>query len=260
MPDLHAPLNAYFAESSTRRLLRSAPIAALAGGSGIVLGLIVASPAFAATGTAIILGGIAINVVSSLLEQLVNLPLEAETEREALIERGLTQGDQSVLAAVAAALVQAGPEVARALPATQRAELIDGLQHGMAQAGGPLAAIAPRYAAALSEEQADWGNLREALRQAISVRLSDEIGDEARVIRSGQRVEHPTGNVEVTRKVGKGARVEDSGQTVIGGNAPAAPITIERAHINVAGHDTVSGDKVGNDKLGGDKVLGDKDA
>lgn len=68
-----------------------------------------------------------------------------DDSREAAIAEGLRQRDPAVLRLVAEALLHARPDLASALPAATRTELAAALSGGMAQAGGRLAAIAPRY-------------------------------------------------------------------------------------------------------------------
>lgn len=150
------------------------PAALLASASGVALAGLAVSPAESVKAGGIILGGLAINFSSSLLEQLVSLPLEDAEERERLIEQGLSEGDPGVQRLVAAAALTAGPEVAAALPEAARAELADRLGQAMQASGGPLATIARPYAAALRSPHTDWAALQAALLPQV-LTVSQEI-------------------------------------------------------------------------------------
>jgi hypothetical protein len=167
MADLAARLHEFWHNPHTRRLARSAPLALLAGCAGATLGTLVALPGFAATGLGIVLGGLSINLTSDLISKLTDPALD-DLERDMLLEDALKQGDPDAQGLTAALLLNQGPTVAQALTEATRQELTDQLAEGMQQAGGPLAAIAPRYAAALRDPATDWERLRKDLYQTVS--------------------------------------------------------------------------------------------
>jgi hypothetical protein len=211
-------LGTFFGETTTRRLARVAPATLLAGATGLTLAALMSAPGFADTGTAVVIGGIAVNFTSSLLEQLVMLPLEAEEEREHLIDQGLQQRDPGVTNLVAATLTAAGPEIAQALPETGHAQIITGMETAMQQAGGPLAAIAPQYTAALRNPQTDWDALQAALRTTITrVSQTMEASEEGVISGSEQDAQQASGPVEQEMRATKKGRIENSRQSVTGG-------------------------------------------
>lgn len=223
MPDPTARLRALFGERSALQLARVAPAALLASGTGVALAAMLGVPGFVSTAAGVIVGGIAVNITSTWLEKLVSLPLEAEEEREETIRRGLEAQDPGMQRLVAAVLAHAGPQLAAALPDAGHAELVAGLERAMAQAGGPLAALAPSYAAALRvPEHADWGTVRDEARRQISVHSTIEAGEDGLIERSGHRIEHPPGPVVTTTRTGKGGKIIDSPISIVGA-APAAP-------------------------------------
>jgi hypothetical protein len=220
MTDVRARLERFFGETATRRLARAALATLLASATGVTLAALLGAPGFAATGAGIIIGGIAINIASSLLEKLVMLPLDADDEREALIEQGLAQRDSAMTTLVAATLIEAGPELSQALPVTGRVELIAGMVTAMQQAGGLLTAMAPRFGAALRDPCADWSAVQAELRHTIErVTQTMEASEESQIEDSHQRTEHVTGSVEQHMRASKGSRISGSSQTTMGGSA-----------------------------------------
>ncbi|MFL5807374.1 MAG: hypothetical protein ACJ8CR_37300 [Roseiflexaceae bacterium] len=215
MADLHARLRDYF---SARTLLKSAPLWALAGGAGVIIGTAIATPAFATAGLGLVLTSLAANMTSSMVYDLVKPELDDE-RREQLIARGLKQRDPGVIRLVAEALTQAGPDLARALADATRTQLVALLESGMQEPGGALAAIAPRYADALRNPPADWRALQAELQQTITSVSQTIEAAEGGVISGGQmRAEHVSGPVEqVMRATGRGSRIENSSQTAVGG-------------------------------------------
>jgi hypothetical protein len=167
MDNLTTRLQQFWNNPQTRRLARSAPLALLAGCAGATLGTLVALPGFAATGLGIVLGGLSINLTSDLISKLTDPALD-DLERDILLEDALKQGDPDAQGLTAALLLNQGPTVAQALTEATRQELTDQLAEGMQQAGGPLAAIAPRYTAALRDPTTDWERLRKDLYQTVS--------------------------------------------------------------------------------------------
>lgn len=215
MSDLESRLRGVFSERSARRLARVAPATLLAAGCGAALGALLAAPGFAASAAGVVIGGIAVNITSSWIEKLFTLPLEDEDGRAELIEQGLAANDAATQAVVAATLAAAGPDVARALPADGRAELIGGIERGMQDAGGALAALAPTYAAALrAPEQADWNAVRVAAQQQISARV--EAGERAVIERSGITIEDTDANVDASVIAGTDGTIKDSGISIRG--------------------------------------------
>jgi formylglycine-generating enzyme required for sulfatase activity len=210
-----------FNERSVRRL---APASLLAVGSGVALGGLLIAPGFATAGAGIVLGGIAINIVSSWIERFAMLPVEAEAERIDLLEQGLESRDQGALAVAAAALVAAGPQMAAALPPAARDELIATVERGMQEAGGPLAALAPAYAAALrSPAQADWAALKAEAQRQISISAKIEAGERARIARSGIDITAGNANIDASVIAKADGIIEDSGITIRGSTPPEPP-------------------------------------
>jgi len=213
MADLRTRLSTWFDDPAARRLARVAPAALLAGGVGVTLGAVIGLPAFAASGLGIVLGNIAANLTSALIQPI----LEAvdDDARADAIAHGLTQNDPDVAALAAAALAYAGPELTQALPDATRTDLIAALERGMRDAGGPLAVIAPRYAAALRDPQADWAAVQIELRRMIAdIHLVAKVGDQGTISGLKQRVENPTGTTKVEAIGGHAARLENVEQIV----------------------------------------------
>jgi hypothetical protein len=213
MTDLHARLRAWFDNPAARRLAKAAPSVLLAGGVGATLGVVVGLPTFAASGQSIVLGGIAVNLTSSIIQEL--LLVGDDDQRAEIVQRGLDAHDPDVTTLAAAALVHAGPELAQALPAPQRDDLIAGLERAMREAGGSLDAITQGYAAALRDPRADWAALQNELRQTIAdTRMLMEVGDEGVIAGGKQWVEDPAGRVDMTMRGGDRARLENVEQIV----------------------------------------------
>ena len=218
MANLLDQLRAYL--GGWARLLASAntlPAALLAGSSGAAIAALVSAPNLSSTGVGVVIGGIAINVASSLLQALVRLPPDDDDGREEIIERGLAEGDAGIQQAVAAALVAAGPELTLALSAAQREALSAKFEQGLRDLGGASERIAPGFANNLRDPSADWHALWEELQRAIAaagVTQTAEVGDEGAIRRVKQRVDNPTGPVSQTLRGGKKAVIEDADQTV----------------------------------------------
>ena len=198
MAGLHDRLRDYFSGANARTLAKSAPALLLAGSSGAAMAALVGVSGFAETGAGVVIGGIAINVASSLLQTLVRLPPDDDEARETVIEQGLTERDAGVEQAVAAALVAAGPDLALALPSAQREALAARFEQGLRELGGPAETLAPRFAAGLREPGADWKALKDELQHAIAVAGVTQIarvGDEGTIRHFKQGVENPIGSV-----------------------------------------------------------------
>lgn len=222
MSDLRTTLQGYLRNPAARQLARATPAMLLAGVSGAALGAVLHDPNMVQGGVGFIIGGVAVNHLTDLLTKLLHMPIEQDLERVEIIEQGLNQRDAGVSQAAAAALVQAGPDLALALPADGRAALVDALATGMAGAGGALAAIAAAYAGALREPSADWAALQAELRATVQrVSQTMEATDQGVIERSDQRVEGANGPVEQTMRASGGGKIINSGQTVIGGRRRA---------------------------------------
>jgi hypothetical protein len=220
MTDLNTRLRDFF---SARTLLKSTPLWVLAGGAGAVIGAAVGDPHWAQTGIGMVLASLGANVTSSIVYDLVKPDLDDEG-REELIARGLEQRDPGVVRLVVEALMQAGPELAGALPDATRTKLVELLERGMHDSGGALAAIAPRYADALRNPPSDWRAPQAELRETITKVAQTMEAAEGGVISGGQmRAEHVGGPVEqVMRATGRGSRVENSSQMAVGGAGSGA--------------------------------------
>lgn len=163
MTNLLQRLKTYLDGPTTIQLAQVAPLGVMAGVSAAAIAAIIGAPAFASSGLGIIFGGLAVNFTSTLIDKIVHAG--SERERVKAVEQGLAAGDKDVQTLVAGALTQAGPDVAAALPSDDRDELIAAFEAAMRQAGGPLAVIAGRYAAALRDPAADWAALQRDVRE-----------------------------------------------------------------------------------------------
>ena len=224
--DLQTRLRNLFRERSVRQLAKAAPLSLLATNCATALSAMLTIPGFAERPEGLIIGGIAINLTSSLLQHLVTLPLDEEDQRIAIIEQGLVANDAAIQALTAATLLAAGPDMAHALPAETSADLITGMAQGMQQAGGTLASMAPEYAQALrSPEQADWQALRQYVQQQIQIRARVEAGERAIIRESGIAIRGAQGHIDAEVLAGADSEITGSGiQISTGGPAPR-PVT-----------------------------------
>ncbi|MEI8166705.1 MAG: hypothetical protein WCG26_10000, partial [Chloroflexales bacterium] len=230
MADLEARLRMLFNERSVRRL---APASLLAVSCGVAIGgMMLGAPAFAA-GAGVVIGNITVNIASTWIERLFMLPVEAEAERIELMEEGLAAREPGALAVAAATLAAAGPQVAAALPAASRAALITTVAQGMREAGGPLAALAPTYAAALrTPDHADWANIQAEVQQQIRISARVEAGERATIERSGIAITTTGATVDASVVAGPDARIRDSAIS-IQGVRPPLPVAPEPPHYGI---------------------------
>ena len=181
------------------------------------LGALLALPAFAATPLGIIMAGLAINRVSAYIDRLRPPELDY-SERKAILTEGIAANDPAVHELIAATLVEVAPTIGELLPPANQIELVRAIGAGMQQIGGPAAAIAPRYIAALTNPNTDWAALQKDLHHTItSVRQTMEASDGGVIIGNKEHVEGATGAVEqVMRATGAGSRIENNTQMTIG--------------------------------------------
>lgn len=208
------------ARLSNTELATEAPKAFDVGLVAGTLGALLALPAFAATPLGIIVAGLAINRVSAYIDRL-RAPSLSYSERNAILNEGIKANDPDVQQLVAATLVEAGSTIIEVLPPTQRQELASAIGQGMKEIGGPVAAIAPRYAAALSNPQTDWAALQQELHHTItSVRQTMEASDDAVISGGQQHVEGAGGAVDQSMRATGRGKIENSTQTTIGTRHP----------------------------------------
>lgn len=225
MDQLTARLQAFFANPLARTLARHSPAALLAGGTGVALGALLGVPGFADTGVGIIVGGAAVNIASSLLQELALLPLEDDQGRAGLIEQRLAANDADVARLVAGTLVQAGPALAAALPAKDRDELIAALEQGMREAGGPLADIAARLGAALRAPVGNWAALQGELGRELATLTQEAIAEET-ISDFGQEahdVEGPVVQRQRAKNITGGSQITTGIRRPRAGEPPASP-------------------------------------
>lgn len=245
MSTIATRLKHFFSAPATRTWAEGAPLLVAAGAASAIIGAAAATPAFASAGVGMVLTSVAANLASSIAYDLVK-PELPDDERERRIARGLRQRDPAVIRVVAEALVAGGADVAQALPADTRAELIAALQEGMAEPGGALAAIAPRYAQALASPATSWPALTAELHATVRA-VSQTIEATAGGVASGNRqhTQGADGPIEqVIRASGQGSRAENNIQSASRSGAAAAPHSPppaphgERAHRQslLAGH------------------------
>ncbi|MEI8166711.1 MAG: hypothetical protein WCG26_10030, partial [Chloroflexales bacterium] len=215
MSTLLQRLTEYLAAPSTMDLAEAVPLGVLAGASAATIAAVIGMPAFTTSGLGVILGGLAVNFTSALIDNILNAT--SDRERRKLIQQGLQAGDPQVQTLVAGAMVYAGPDVAGALPLADRTDLVTALEQGMRDAGGPLAAIAPRYAAALRAPNADWAALQGTLgRELEMTRQIVRVGKQGKIKEVDQDVTRRKGSIEQILEGGDGAEISGSTQTVTG--------------------------------------------
>lgn len=210
-------LRAFFASPLAAGYAQMVPLSLLAAGIGTTLGAVIALPAFATSGLGIVLGGVAVNLASGLIQQIIDAP--DDTARGKLVQQGIKQGDPDVTALAASTLAYAGPDLVPALPDTQRDTLLSALDDGLREAGGSLEALAPRLLAALRDPAADWAALRADL--VGDVTTLRQVQEAANMIRSHQHAEGAARRVEQIQKAT--GSITDSSQTYIGRRSPMTP-------------------------------------
>jgi len=185
------------------------------------LGALLALPAFAATPLGIIMAGLAINRVSAYIDRL-RPPDLSYSQRKAILNEGIAANDPAVHELVAATLVEVAPTIGELLPPANQIELVRAIGAGMQHIGGPAAAIAPRYTAALINPNTDWPALQTRLHETItSVRQTMEASDGGVLSGGKQRTEGASGAVEQNMVAkGPGSRIENSEQITIGTRHP----------------------------------------
>jgi hypothetical protein len=179
-------------------------------------------------------------MLTSMAYDFLKPDLDDDTRAEQ-IQQALEAREPATGALVAAALIDAGPDVAQALPTNNREALIDGLVKGMEQAAGPLAQIAPRYTAGLRDPQTDWAALQTALRQVVEqTAMTMQVGNKGQIRDAAMEVEGVGGNVEMKMTAGDEGVIQGVRMSRSGGHAPAtaaaqqcpdcgAPITASQA-------------------------------
>jgi hypothetical protein len=179
MEDLQTRLHDFWQSREARRIARGAPLLLLSGLAGATLGTVAALPASAAGGVLGILTGLSVNFTSDVIKQLVYPErddfIADEDTREDVLRQELEQGNADAQLLVSLLLNHAGPNLAQALPADTRDERAADIGRAMQQAGGPLAQIAPRYAAALRDPATDWDRLRAELAKTVSTTSTQTI-------------------------------------------------------------------------------------
>jgi hypothetical protein len=213
--DLLVRLRTLFQSPQIRLLAQLAPLGVVASGASTVIGVVITSPSLAATRLGALLTGLATNITSALLYDVIK-PGQDDQSRQQAIITGLKTRDPAVVRLVAEALIEAGPALAQALPEDARADLIAVLAQGMREPGGALAEIAASYSAALRNPGADWHSLQNNLRQAVVlVKQTIEASDDAEISSGGQRVEGVTGPVEQAIRATGRSRIVDASQTAV---------------------------------------------
>jgi hypothetical protein len=150
-------------------------------------------------------------------------PGEDDAARTQAIQRGINAGDAQVIALAAESIVAAGPNIAQALPAANRAMLITAIGTGLAECGGALAAIAPQFSAALRDPSTNWAAVQQALNATIaSVTQTMEANDHSHISNSTQQSTATGGSVNQTMRATKGSTITGSSQIVTGSGTPAA--------------------------------------
>jgi hypothetical protein len=202
MADVQNRITNFLQNPFTRQVAKGAPFLLVSGLAGVTLGSLLASPG----GVAIVLGGLAINVTSDIIKQLTDPTrddfIADDDQRSDVLRQELERGNTDVQALTAGLLVHEGATVADALPDASQSEIVSALDTGMKQAGGPLAAIAPRYVEALRDPATDWEHLRAELKTTVSTSTQSR---KATNIRRGQQLsegyDHSSQTAEATEDI-----------------------------------------------------------
>lgn len=215
-------LRAIFASPFARQVARTTPFLLVAGASGTVISASLFIPGFAASPFGTLGVSLAANMVTSMAYDLLKPDLDDDTRAEQIVQ-ALEARDPASGALVAAALIEAGPEVVQALPEAGREVLISGLEAGMQQADGALAAIAPRYAAGLRDPQTDWAALQAALRQVVEqTTMHMQVGHKGQIRNAVMEVTDTPGTVDMRMTAGDEGVIDSPRMVRSGGRAPAA--------------------------------------
>ena len=208
-----------------RTALRAAPLWTVCILSGAAIGAAVAGLPLMTGALGGVLLALATNIGSSAVYDLIKPNLDDE-QRAGIIEQGLKAGDPQIKRFLAQALVAAAPDLAQALPASERTALAQHIGAGLNASGGVAAQIAASIQQALITPPADWAEFQRGLQQQIaSVQLTMETSDEAEMRRNRQRVEQAAGPVVLSMKASGKSKMEDNEQVVIG-TAAATPTPV----------------------------------
>jgi hypothetical protein len=214
MSQLRDHLRAHFGQYAVRKLASTDPVALVVNTVSVVLGLS-ASTINAALAS--------VDAADSTTLRIQDITAHADSDQRAgLIEQALLAGDSDVQLLAAMVLIYYRADLMAALPADTQGLLINGLNRGMQQIGGPLVAIAPLYAVALREPQIDWSNLHPQLQQALSSTRQAMLASGAGVITKGkQSVQGSTGpSVQVMHAMG--GSIQESAQEIFGAEVKPA--------------------------------------
>ncbi|HEU4321975.1 MAG TPA: zinc ribbon domain-containing protein [Roseiflexaceae bacterium] len=222
MPTRLDTLRAVFASPLARQAARAAPFLLVASASGAAIGAALGDPTFAASPFGTLGVSLAANMVTSMAYDLLKPDLDDDTRAEQIVQ-ALEARDPASGALIAAALIEAGPEVAQALPETGREVLISGLEAGMRHADGALAAIAPRYTAGLRDGQTDWAALQAALRQTVEqTTMHMEVGHKGQIRNAAMEVTGAPGDVDMRMIAGDEGVIDGARMVRSGDRVPAA--------------------------------------
>jgi hypothetical protein len=216
MPTRLDRLRALFTMPWVRSAAHATPLWLVAAASGAVIGADLAGSATLVKSLVALGAGLGTNLLASMVYDLVKPDLDDDT-RAAQIQQALEARDPASGALIAAALLDAGPDLAQALPPAGRAPLIAALEAGMQETAGPLAQIAPRYAAGLRDEQTDWAALQAALRPVVEQTVMRmEVGHKGQIRDAAMEVDRVGGTVEMEMTAGdegllQGARMVRTG-------------------------------------------------
>lgn len=237
MSDLRTRLHTYLTAPGTWQIPAHG---VLAGCAGTVLSALVEVPGFAPPGAGVVLGGVAITITSPTIGRIL-APDTSERERVRLIVTGLEQHDPDMQALVGTLIGQVGAALSQALPPDERDDTIATLERGMQQAGGVLAALAPRYTAALRNPHTDWGAFQRSLHQHIATVHQDIRA--ANVIDTSQDAHHDgsiTQTIHATQDVrgvtqragGRGSRPFVPASTNTGTTRPTSAVRVFLCHAH----------------------------
>ncbi len=215
-------LRTFFAPSLARGMARAAPLLLVASASGALIGADLAGAASLVSGLVALGANLGTNLLASMVYDVIKPDQDDDTRADTIV-RALEARDPATGALVATALIDAGPEVAQALPEAGRDVLLGGLEAGMRQAGGALAAIAPRYAAGLRDPQTDWTALQAALGQTVEqTTMHMQVGHKGQIRNTAMEVTDAPGHVDMRMTAGDEGVIDGATMKRSGGRAPAA--------------------------------------